>query len=63
MFRKQGSNIPELQKCCKHLQVGSISSKFPNWKKITKQPVIIQHYWKNRIKDEFVLNTPFAKSG
>ena len=57
-----GINIPELEKCVNKFHRGNISSQILNWKKITKDKVIldiIQHGLKLRIVDKPVTNAPF----
>ena len=54
--------MPELEKCVNKFHGGNISSQILNWKRITKDKVIldiIQHGLKLRIVDKPVTNAPF----
>ena len=56
-----GINIPELEKCVNKFHGGNISSQILNWKRTTKDKVIldiIQHGLKLRIVDKPVTNAP-----
>ena len=61
-FKIYDINIPELKKRGEKFQGGNISSQIFNWKKITKDQVIldiIQHGLKLPIVDKPVTTTPF----
>ena len=61
-FQIYGINIPELEKCVNKFHGGNISSQILNWKRTTKDKVlldIIQHGLKLRIVDKPVTNAPF----
>ena len=61
-FKMYGNDTPELHKRVEKFQGGNISSQIYNWKKITKDQVIldiIQHGLKFRIGDKPVTNSFF----